>query len=258
MKLDDVIISKAIIDRYTKKLLDCLEVDVAVAGAGPAGLTAGYFIAKSNKKVAIFESKLSVGGGMWGGGMMFNEIVVQDKGKEILDEFGVKTELYQPGYYTADSIETISSITSAAVKARAKIFNLITVEDVMLQDERVTGLVLNWGAVKLASLHVDPLTIRAKFVIEATGHAIELLKILEKKVGKKLKTPSGGIEGERPMWAEVGENLILNNTREIFPGVWVVGMAANAAYGAPRMGPIFGGMLLSGKHCAQKILELLP
>ncbi|MCK4352095.1 thiazole biosynthesis protein [candidate division WOR-3 bacterium] len=255
MKLDDIIISKAIIKEYTRKLLNSLEVDVAVVGAGPAGLVAAYFIAKSNKKVAVFERHISVGGGMWGGGMMFNEIVVQKEGKEILDEFGISTRLFQPGYYTANSIETIGTLISATTKAGAQIFNLITIEDVMLKDERVAGLVLNWSAAKLAGIHVDPLTMRAKFVIEATGHDTEILKVLEKKVGKKFKTPSGGIEGELPMWAEKGEKSIINNTKEIFPGVWVTGMAANAAFGSPRMGPIFGGMLLSGKYCAKKLLE---
>ncbi len=32
-------------------------------------------------------------------------------------------------------------------------------------------------------------------------------------------------------------------------------MAANAVMGAPRMGPIFGGMLLSGEKVAREILD---
>jgi len=31
-------------------------------------------------------------------------------------------------------------------------------------------------------------------------------------------------------------------------------MAANATFGGPRMGPIFGGMLLSGEKVAREIL----
>ncbi|MFA5032631.1 MAG: sulfide-dependent adenosine diphosphate thiazole synthase [bacterium] len=257
MPLDDILISQAIIDKYAKKLVSALNIDVAIAGAGPSGLAAAFYIAKKKKKVAIFERHLSIGGGMWGGGMMFNEIVVQEEGKKILDEFGVRTEKWKQGYYTASSIETVCSLGNAAMKAGVEIFNLISVEDVMLQNKKVTGLVLNWSATQIANLHVDPLTIRAKFVIEATGHPTEVLKCIEKKSGMKLQTPSGRIEGERPMWADVGEKSLIKNTKEVFPGVWVTGMAANAAYGSPRMGPIFGGMLYSGKYCAEQILKRL-
>jgi len=31
-------------------------------------------------------------------------------------------------------------------------------------------------------------------------------------------------------------------------------MAANAAFGGPKMGPVFGGMLLSGKKVAELIV----
>mgnify|MGYP000536497921 FL=1 len=66
------IISKAIVESYAKELLDNLEVDVAIAGAGPSGLVCGYYLAKNGVKTAIFERSLRIGGGMPGGGMMFN------------------------------------------------------------------------------------------------------------------------------------------------------------------------------------------
>jgi ribulose 1,5-bisphosphate synthetase/thiazole synthase len=47
--------------------------------------------------------------------------------------------------------------------------------------------------------------------------------------------------------------MVVSNSKEIYPGVWAAGMAANAVFGAPRMGPIFGGMLLSGRKCALEI-----
>ena len=49
------------------------------------------------------------------------------------------------------------------------------------------------------------------------------------------------------------ERLTVENTKRICPGVYVAGMSANAAFGGPRMGPIFGGMLLSGKKVADLI-----
>jgi len=253
MKLDETKITKAIVESYFKKLLENIEVDVAIAGGGPAGLTAAYYLSKSKIKVALFERKLSLGGGMWGGGMMFNEIVVQEKGKDILDDFGVKTKEKERGYFTADSIESVTTIASKTSKAGVKIFNLISAEDVMMENDRITGLVLNWTAVEQAGLHVDPLAIRAKFVVDATGHAAEIANIIERKIGPKLKTKSGKIMGEKSMWADVGEESLESNTKEVYPGVYVAGMAANAVFGSPRMGAIFGGMLLSGKKAAEII-----
>ncbi|HDD43749.1 MAG TPA: ribose 1,5-bisphosphate isomerase, partial [Candidatus Desulfofervidus auxilii] len=49
----------------------------------------------------------------------------------------------------------------------------------------------------------------------------------------------------------------VENTKEAYPGVFVAGMAANATFGSYRMGPIFGGMLLSGEKVAQLIRERL-
>jgi len=256
--LDDIIISKAITESFMKDFIEALEVDVAIGGAGPAGMTAAYYLAREGVKTVVFEKQLRVGGGMPGGGMMFNRIVVQEEGKKLLDEFDVTTREYEKGYYLADSLEAVATICSKAIKAGASIFNLIGIEDVMIrEDDRVTGLVLNWSAVTLAGLHVDPLSMRAGVVIDATGHASEICQIIVRKIGDRLKTKTGKVSGEKPMWAEVGERAILDNTREVYPGLIVAGMAANAVFGAPRMGPIFGGMLLSGKRAAQIVLETL-
>lgn len=255
MKLDEIKISQAIIKSYTNKLLEYLDVDVAIVGAGPAGMCCAYYLAKKNIKVALFERKLSVGGGMWGGGMMFNEIVVQEKAKKILDEFEIKTAVHEKGYYLADAIECVSTLCSKTVKAGAKIFNLISAEDIMFRKNRVCGLVLNWTAVEMAHLHVDPLTIRAKYTVDATGHAAEVVHIVERKSGIKLNTKTGKILGEGSMWAEVAEETTIKNSKEVCPGLYVCGMSANAVFGGPRMGPIFGGMLLSGKKIAEDLIK---
>lgn len=253
--LDDVVISKAIIETYTRDLVANLDVDAAIAGAGPAGLTAAYYLARAGATVTIFERNISPGGGMPGGGMMFNKIVVQKEAKAILDQFEIQMEEYDSGYYVADSLETISAICLAAIRAGARIFNLISVEDLMVKNDAVTGLVLNWAAVVAAKLHVDPLTIRARAAVDATGHAAELCHILARKTGPQLATETGDVMGERSMDADAGEGRIVANTKAVYPGLYVAGMAANAVLGAPRMGPIFGGMLLSGKKAAELILD---
>jgi len=258
MKIDEIVISRAIVEGFCKELVDSTETDVAVVGGGPAGLTASYYLAKEGIKTVLFERKLSIGGGMWGGGMMFNKCVFQEESKRILDELEINRKKYEKDYYITDSIETVSALCLKCRKAGAKIFNLISVEDVMIRKEKVTGLVINWSATELAHLHVDPLTVRTKFVVDATGHDSEIAKIIVRKIGKKLKTKTGDFLGEKPMWAEVGETTIVEHTKEIYPNVYVCGMAANAVFGGYRMGPIFGGMLLSGEKVAKLLIKKFP
>ncbi len=253
MALDEIKITEAILESYLSILKSNLKVDVAIVGGGPAGLMAGYRLASMGHKVVLFERKLSLGGGMWGGGMMFNRIVVQEEAKVILDELGVSTEHFREGYLTADAPETVGALVYRSRKAGLSIYNLMSVEDVVLRENRVIGLVINWTAVDMAGLHVDPLTMHAKFVVDATGHATEIMHILERKSGISLYTETGKVIGEKSLWAEVAETTTLENTKEAFPGVYVAGMAANATFGSFRMGPIFGGMLLSG----QKVAELI-
>lgn len=253
MELNERIITQAILDRWHEKFRESLDVDVCIVGAGPSGLVAGAYLAEWGHKVSLYERKLSVGGGMWGGGMMLNEIVVQDEGREVLDKFGISSQPYAEGYHGVDSVYCITSLAARACEAGLKIWNLMSVEDVVMREERVTGLVINWSAVELGRLHVDPLTVFCRYAVDTTGHACELVHVVERKVPGKLDTPTGKLEGEKSLWADRAEQLTLENTREIFPGVYVAGMAANATFGGPRMGPIFGGMLLSGKKVAEEL-----
>jgi len=255
LPLDEITITRAILDSYMKEFLEYTELDVAIIGAGPAGLTSAKYLAEKGLKVAVFEKKLSVGGGIWGGGMMFNKIVVQPEGKSILDEFNIKSEEYEKDYFVASSIETVAKLASGALDAGAKIYNLIAIEDIMYRENKVTGIVILWTATQMANLHVDPITIRAKVVVDATGHEAFVCHRIEEKLLGKLNTETGKIMGEKPMWAEIGEKILVNTTKEVFPGLYVAGMAANAVSGGPRMGPIFGGMLVSGKKVADLILK---
>jgi len=255
--LDDVTISKAIIESYYKEVLDSLESDVIICGAGPAGLCAAYFLSKEGFKVVVFERTLRPGGGLPGGGMMFNKIVIQEESKPLLDDWGIKTTHYKDNYYVASALETLGALLSQAIKKGAQIFNCIYAEDVLVYDNKICGVVINWSAVDIAGLHVDPLTARSKFVLDATGHAAAIANVVSRKSGAKLFTSTGQVIGEKPMCAEKGEKILMINTKEVFPHLYVCGMAANAVFGGQRMGPIFGGMLLSGQKAAQMIAERL-
>ena len=78
-----------------------------------------------------------------------------------------------------------------------------------------------------------------------------------RKNGIKLDTETGAVIGERSLDVVAGEDEVVKGTKEIYPGLYVCGMAASAVSGTPRMGPIFGGMLMSGKKVAEMIIEKL-
>jgi thiamine thiazole synthase len=250
-------ITRRILARYFEKLESCVELDVAIVGGGPSGLLCAYDLARAGKKAAVFERALKPGGGIWGGAMLFNEIAVQEELMPLLAELGIAHSPSSQGMVTADSVEVAAALTYRAVHEGAKILNGMTVEDVVFKDDRVGGVVVNWTPVLQENWHVDPLTLTARCVVDAGGHHAELTAKVARKAGVQLETPTGGVIGEKPMWAERGELDTVENTGRIYPGLYVCGMAANGVRGSFRMGPIFGGMFLSGRKVAREILAEL-
>ena len=50
----------------------------------------------------------------------------------------------------------------------------------MMRINRITGRVLNWSPVEISGLHVYSLVMKSRHIIDATGHAIEVVKVVEK------------------------------------------------------------------------------
>jgi thiamine thiazole synthase len=59
------------------------------------------------------------------------------------------------------------------------------------------------------------------------------------------------------MWVNGGEDLVVERTGEVFPGLIISGMSVTETHGLARMGPTFGSMLLSGKKAAKIAVEKL-
>ena len=150
----------------------------------------------------------------------------------------------------------LARLAHSAIEAGVRIVLGVTVDDLIYRSNekgkvKIVGVVTQWSSVIISGLHVDPLAFKAKAVIDCTGHDAEVLSVASRKIPElDLMLP-----GEKAMWASESEKLIVEKTREVCPGLYVAGMAVAALYQTPRMGPIFGGMLLSGRKVAKLVIE---
>lgn len=247
-------VTRAIVRTFAKQFDEMVESDVIIVGAGPSGLSAGRLIAQQGYKVVIVERNNYLGGGFWIGGYLMNKLTVRAPANKVLEELQIPHELASEGLYVCDGPHACSKLIAAACDAGVKFLNMTMFDDVVLrEDNRVAGIVINWTPVSAMPREitcVDPVAIESKLVMDGTGHdACVLSKLAER----------GTIEtrGFGAMWVERSEDLVVEHTGEIHPGLIVIGMAVSTAYGLPRMGPTFGGMLLSGQRGADVAISIL-
>jgi thiamine thiazole synthase len=252
-KVTEKDVTKAIVSGFAEEFLEYVESDVIIVGAGPSGLIAAKRLAEKNVKVLLIESNNYLGGGFWIGGYLMNKLTVREPGQKILDEIGVPYKKVQEGLYVADGPHACSKLIGAAMDAGVKVLNMTKFDDVVVRKDRVGGVVINWtpvSALPRAITCVDPVALESKIVVDATGHDAVVVKSLEQRGLVE-------IEGFEGMWVEKSEDAVVEKTSEVYPGVFVTGMAVATTYGSTRMGPTFGGMLLSGEKVADLIVNQL-
>lgn len=252
-KVSEAQISKAILSEFTQWLQNYITSDVIVVGGGPSGLMAARDLAKDGFKTLIVESNNYIGGGFWIGGYLMNTLTFRAPAQKVLDELNIPYKEVEKGLFTAEGPNACAKLISAACDAGAKILNMTKFDDVVYRNKKVEGAVINWTPVSALPRQitcVDPISLESKVVIDATGHDACVCRSLEKR--NILKLAEFG-----PMDVNISEDLVVEKTGQIHPGLIVAGMAVSTAYGIPRMGPTFGGMLLSGRKAACEAINIL-
>jgi thiamine thiazole synthase len=245
-------VTTAIVSKFSEEFLEYVDSDCLIIGGGPSGLMLARQVATAGLKTLVVERNNYLGGGFWIGGYLMNKLTVRAPAQEELDELGIPCEEVEEGLYVADGPHACSRLIAAACDAGAKMLNMTSFDDVVLREgNRVAGAVINWTAVSMLPRQiscVDPVALTARTVVDASGHDACVLRKLEERGLFKTK-------GFGAMWIDRSEDLVVEHTGEVHPGLYVVGMAVSTAFGLPRMGPTFGGMLLSGKRGAELILD---
>ncbi len=246
-EIDEVEITRAIASEFYSVLLDRSYSDIIIIGAGPAGLTAGMELSNMGFKVLIIEQNNYLGGGYWVGGYMMNPVTVREPAQKIWDELGVPYKKVKNGLYVTPGPHAVSKLIAATCDSGVKFLNLTKFDDLILKNDRVSGVVVNWMPVSALPRNitcVDPIALKSKIVIDASGHDSVAVKRLMSRNLVKWK-------GMNPMWVDAGEEYVIEKTGEVYPGLIATGMAVTETYGLARMGPTFGAMLFSGKKAAK-------
>jgi len=250
-KISEKQVTKAIISEFAKELEEHIENDVIIIGAGPSGLVAAMEFAKAGQKTLLIESNNYLGGGFWIGGYLMNKVTVRAPAQVVLDEIGAPYKEVEDGLYVTDGPHACSKLVAAACDAGVKVLNMTKFDDVVIRNDKVCGVVINWtpvSALPRAITCVDPIALESNLVVDATGHDAVVVQSLQKRGLVNIK-------GFGPMWVEKSEDAVVEHTKEVYPGLIVTGMAVSTTFGLPRMGPTFGGMLLSGKKAAEVCVE---
>ncbi|KAH7569523.1 hypothetical protein ACOSP7_012968 [Xanthoceras sorbifolium] len=258
--IKESIVSREMTRRYMTDMVTYADTDVVVVGAGSAGLSCAYELSKNpSVRVAIIEQSVSPGGGAWLGGQLFSAMVVRKPAHRFLDELGVEYD-EQDNYVVIKHAALFTSTIMSRLLARpnVKLFNAVAAEDLIVKGGRVGGVVTNWALVSMnhdTQSCMDPNVMEAKVVVSSCGHdgpfgATGVKRL--KNIGMIDSVP-----GMKALDMNTAEDAIVRLTREVVPGMIVTGMEVAEIDGAPRMGPTFGAMMISGQKAAHLALKAL-
>lgn len=162
-------------------MMDSAVSDVVIIGAGSAGLTCAYTLAKSNPnlRITILEASVAPGGGAWLGGQLQSAMVIRKPADRLLSELGIPFD--DEGAYVVvkhAALFTATILSKLLAFPNVKLFNATCAEDLVIKKDgrgvqRVNGVVTNYTLVTMAhglQSCMDPQTITAPVVCSFAGH----------------------------------------------------------------------------------------
>lgn len=217
-------VSREMVTRYMNDMLYYAESDVVIVGCGSAGLSCAWELSKDpSLKIAIIEQSVSPGGGCWLGGQLFSAMIVRKPADKFLDELEIPYE-EKENYVVVKhaALFTSTILSKLLMRPNVKLFNATAVEDLIVKNGKVAGVVTNWTLVTLnhnTQSCMDPNVIEAKVVVSGTGHDGPM-----GASGVKRLESIGLIEGNKGMLSldmNAAEDDIVRYTREVVPGMVV-------------------------------------
>lgn len=217
-------VSREMVTRYMNDMLYYAESDVVIVGCGSAGLSCAWELSKDpSLKIAIIEQSVSPGGGCWLGGQLFSAMIVRKPADKFLDELEIPYE-EKENYVVVKhaALFTSTILSKLLMRPNVKLFNATAVEDLIVKNGKVAGVVTNWTLVTLnhnTQSCMDPNVIEAKVVVSGTGHDGPM-----GASGVKRLESIGLIKENKGMLSldmNAAEDDIVRYTREVVPGMVV-------------------------------------
>ncbi|TFK64635.1 Thi4-domain-containing protein [Pluteus cervinus] len=233
-------VARAMIKRYYDTLYERAISDVVIVGAGSAGLSCAWYLARSRPEVIRKPA----------------DRVLRDLGVSFEDE-GNFVVVKHAALFTSTLLSKVLAFPNVVL------MNATAVEDLVIHEDlrglqRVAGVVTNWTLVAMnhdTQSCMDPNTITAPVTVSATGHDGPMGAFSAKRlVSTGLLKQLGNMRG---LDMNRAEPAIVNGTREVAPGLVMAGMELSEHDGSNRMGPTFGAMIASGIKAAHEVMHIL-